>query len=61
LWLLFVFDRGLRALGLGLRIRWLALHNERHRPDHGLILAIGDVISHGLLHEVPSFFGSRND
>ena len=34
----------------------LALHDERNRAHDGLVLAIGDVISHGLLHNVPSFF-----
>lgn len=45
----------LRALDLRLSLRRLALHDKRHRPYHGLILAIGDVISHGFLHSAPSF------
>ena len=45
---------GLRALWLRRRVGGLALYDERNRAYDGLILAIGDVISHGLLHEVPS-------
>ena len=58
LWLRFGFGLWLSALDL-----WFggfALHNKGNCAHHGLILAIGDVISHGLLHDVPSFFGSRN-
>lgn len=49
------FGYRLHALGLRLGIGLLALHDKRNRAHHGLILAIGDVISHGLLHRVPSF------
>ncbi len=45
---------GLNSLGLRLGLDWLALNDKRNRAHDGLILAIGDVISHGLLHEVPS-------
>lgn len=43
----------LGALGLRAVFDRLALDDERDRSYHGLILAIGDVISHGFLHEVP--------
>ncbi len=45
---------GLRTFRLCLRLDWLALHHKGNCADHGLILTISDVISHGLLHEVPS-------
>jgi hypothetical protein len=49
------FDHRLRQLGLRSGFSPLALHHKRNSAHHGLILAIGDVISHGLLHRVPSF------
>ncbi len=52
--LLLIGFGGVFPLGLPRRFGWFALHDQRHCPHHGLILAIGDVISHGLLHEVPS-------
>lgn len=55
MWLLLGVGRRLRALDVRLRLDRLALHDQGNRAHHGLILAIGDVISHGLLHEVPSF------
>jgi hypothetical protein len=52
---LFLLRLDLSALKLLLlRLGWLALHDKRNRAHDGLILAIGDVISHGFLHEVPS-------
>lgn len=45
---------GLNSLGLDLRLDRLALHDQCNCPNDGLILTISDVISHGLLHEVPS-------
>jgi hypothetical protein len=52
---LFQMLLSLRALGLLLwLLGGLALHHKCDRAHDGLVLAIGDVISHGLLHEVPS-------
>lgn len=51
----FLLRLGLWRLRLRSSLNWLALHHKRDRAHHGLILAVGDVISHGLLHEVPSF------
>ena len=61
LWVLLGFGNRLGALRLVLRVFFFALHDERNCAHDGLVLAIGDVISHGLLHKVPSFFGSRNE
>lgn len=52
---------GLSLLGAWLRISRFALHYQRYGPHHRLVLAIGDVVSHGLLHNAPSFVGSRNE
>jgi hypothetical protein len=50
----FLLRLRLGVLGSRLCLVRLTLNDERYRAHHGLILAIGDVISHGLLHEVPS-------
>ena len=45
---------GLNVFRLRSRLDRFTLHHKGNCAHDGLILSIGDVISHGLLHEVPS-------